>query len=144
MQKLKHNYSSNLKSMSTTISPFLIILTMTHKMKFVSNATSMFVTWDVNWILVTATFSPIYIWFRKIYISIQYLWDGRVPVLMDHECSSTLGSSMCLLFLWKLVERLQQRMLSCLFHNSTNTGVIPQKLVTIRLADIKLVSKSLR
>ena len=52
---VEDNYLSSLKSMSMTISPFLIILTMTHKMEFVSSATSMFVTWDVNWILVTAT-----------------------------------------------------------------------------------------
>ena len=31
--KLKDNYSSNLKSMSKTISPFLIKLTMTHKIE---------------------------------------------------------------------------------------------------------------
>jgi hypothetical protein len=28
----------------------------------------------------------------------QYLWDGRVLVLMDHECLGTLGSSMFLFF----------------------------------------------
>ena len=33
-KNLKDNYSSNLKSMSKTISPFLIILTMTHMMEF--------------------------------------------------------------------------------------------------------------
>jgi hypothetical protein len=44
MQKLEDNYSSSLKSMSKTISPFLIILTMTHNMKFMSSTTSMFVT----------------------------------------------------------------------------------------------------
>jgi hypothetical protein len=41
---LKDNYSLNFKSMSKTISPFLIILTMTHMMEFVSSATSIFVT----------------------------------------------------------------------------------------------------
>jgi hypothetical protein len=51
----KDNYSSNLKSMSKTISPFLIILTMTHMMEFASNAASVSVTWDVIWILVTST-----------------------------------------------------------------------------------------
>jgi hypothetical protein len=45
-----------------TYSPFLIILTMIHMMEFVSSAASVFVTWDVIWILVTATFSPIYTW----------------------------------------------------------------------------------
>jgi hypothetical protein len=42
--KLKDNYSSNLKSMSKTISPFLIKLTMTHKMEFVSSATFVSIT----------------------------------------------------------------------------------------------------
>ena len=42
--KLKDNYSSSLKSMGKTISPFFIILTMTHMMEFVSSATSLFVT----------------------------------------------------------------------------------------------------
>jgi hypothetical protein len=44
MQKLKDNYSSSLKSMSKTISPFLINLTMTHMIKFVSGTVSVFVT----------------------------------------------------------------------------------------------------
>jgi hypothetical protein len=42
--KLKDNYSSNLKSMSKTISHFLIKLTMTHKMEFVSSAAFVSVT----------------------------------------------------------------------------------------------------
>ena len=46
-KKLKDNYSSSLKSMSKTITPFLIILTMTHKMEFVSSAMFVFVTSDV-------------------------------------------------------------------------------------------------
>ena len=41
------NYSLSLKSMSMTISPFLIILTMTHMMKLVSSAAFVFVTCDV-------------------------------------------------------------------------------------------------
>jgi hypothetical protein len=44
MQKLKYNYSSTLKSMSKTISPFFIKLTMTHMMEFVSSAMSISVT----------------------------------------------------------------------------------------------------
>ena len=55
-RKLKDNYSSSLKSMSNTISSFLIILTMTHMMEFVSSAASVFITWDVICILVTSTF----------------------------------------------------------------------------------------
>ena len=55
-KKLKDNYSSSLESMSKTFSPFLIILTMTHMMEFVSSAASVFVTWDVIYILVMSTF----------------------------------------------------------------------------------------
>ena len=43
-KKLKDNYLSSLKSMSKTFSPFLIILTMTHKMEFMSSAASVFIT----------------------------------------------------------------------------------------------------
>jgi len=43
-KNLKDNYSSTLKSMSKTISPFLIILTMAHMIEFVSSAASVFVT----------------------------------------------------------------------------------------------------
>ena len=41
---VEDNYSSSLKSMSMTISPFLIILTMTHNMEFVSSAASVSIT----------------------------------------------------------------------------------------------------
>jgi hypothetical protein len=77
MQKLKDNYSSSLKSMSKTISPSLIILTMIHNLGFVSSATSIFVTLDVIWILVTMTFSPIYTWLEQ-YICIHkpVRWQG--------------------------------------------------------------------
>jgi hypothetical protein len=44
MKKLKDNYSLSLKSMSKTISHFLIVLTMTHMMEFVSSAASVSVT----------------------------------------------------------------------------------------------------
>ena len=44
---VEDNYSSSLKSMSMTISPFFVILNMTHKMEFVSSAAFVFVTWDV-------------------------------------------------------------------------------------------------
>jgi hypothetical protein len=43
-KNLKDNYSLSLKSISMTISPFLIILTMTHMMEFMSSAASIFVT----------------------------------------------------------------------------------------------------
>ena len=42
-KKLKDNYSLSLKSMSMTLSPFLITLTMTH-MEFVSSAAFVSVT----------------------------------------------------------------------------------------------------
>jgi hypothetical protein len=91
--KLKDNYSWNLKSMSKTISPFLIKLTMTHKMKFVSSAVFVSVTWDVIWILVKLTFfSNLHMLREYIHVHTN-LWDGRVPMLMDLECSGTMGSS---------------------------------------------------
>ena len=43
IQKLKDNYPLSLKFMSKTISPFLIIPTMTHMMEFVSSAASVFI-----------------------------------------------------------------------------------------------------
>ena len=43
-KSLKDNYSLNFKSMSKTISPFLIILTMTHKMEFMGSAAFVSVT----------------------------------------------------------------------------------------------------
>ena len=77
--------------MSKTISPFLIILSMTHMIEFVSSAASVFVTWDVIWILVTLTFfSNLHTVREYIYVCTN-LWDGRDPVLMDLECSGTLG-----------------------------------------------------
>ena len=58
--------------MSKTISPFLIILIMTHMMEFVSSAASIFVTWDVIWILMTSTiFSNLHMVREYIYMSIQ-------------------------------------------------------------------------
>ena len=89
-KSLKDNYSLNFKSMSKTISPFMIILTMTHMMEFVSSVASVFVTWDVIWILVTMTFfSNLHMVREYIYVYTN-LWDGRVPMLMDLECSGTL------------------------------------------------------
>ena len=90
-KSLKDNYSLNSKSMSKTISPFLIILTMTHMMEFVSSASFVFVTWDVIWILVTTTFfSNLHLVREYIYVYTN-LWDDRILVLMDFECSGTLG-----------------------------------------------------
>ena len=140
MQKFRDNYSLSLKSMSKTISPFSIILTMTHMMEFVSSTASVFITWDVIWILVTSTFFSNLHMVRIIYIYIYTnLWDSRVPMLMDLECSGTLGSSMFLVSLLKLATT--SVVLS--FPQFNRTGVIPQKLVITRFAYIKLVSKSL-
>ena len=76
-KKLKDNYSSYLKSMSKTISAFLIKLTMTHKMKFVSSATHVFITWDVIWILVTMTFfSNLHMVREYIYLYKPMRWQG--------------------------------------------------------------------
>ena len=119
--------------MSKTISPFLIILTITHMMEFVSSAASISVTWDVIWILVTSTF------FSNLHLVREYththtqtnLWDDRVPMLMDLECSGTLGSSMFLLFLWMFVERSKRHLLSCLIPQFNRTGVILLKLVYV-------------
>jgi hypothetical protein len=102
--KLKDNYSWNLKSMSKTISPFLIKLTMTHKMKFVSSAVFVSVTWDVIWILVKLTFfSNLHMLREYIHVHTN-LWDGRVPMLMDLECSGTMGSSSFLVEACRKVE----------------------------------------
>ena len=89
-QKFRDNYSLSLKSMSKTISHFSIILTMTHMMEFVSSAASVFVTWDVIWILVTTIFFFNLHMVREYIYVYTNLWDGRVPMLMDLECSGTL------------------------------------------------------
>jgi len=128
-KKLKDNYSSSLESMSKTFSHFLIILTMTHMMEFVSSAVSVFVTWDVIWILMMSTFfSNLHMVREYIYVYTN-LWDGRVPVLMDLEVQVPWGSLMFLIFLWKLARRLKQRLLSCLIPQFNRTGVILLKLV---------------
>ena len=138
----KDNYSLSLKSMSMSISPFLIILTMTHMMEFVSSITSVFITWDVIWILVTSTFFSNLHMIRIIYIymfiqtceiaGFQCWWILNVQAPWVLQC-----------FLWKLAKRSKRHLLSCLIPQFNKTGVIPQKLVITRLADIKLVSKSL-
>jgi hypothetical protein len=87
---LKDNYSSSLKSMSKTISSFLIILTMTHMMEFVSGAAFVPVTWDVIWILMTLTFfSNLHMVREYIYVYTN-LWNGKIPILMDLKCLGTL------------------------------------------------------
>ena len=117
--KLKDNYSSNLKSMNKTISPFLIKLTMTHKMEFGSSVAFVFVTWDVIWILVTLTF------FSNLHMVREYICLYK-PVrlqgfIVDGSwMSGTLGSSMP--FLWKLAGWSKWHLLSCLFHNITEQG----------------------
>jgi hypothetical protein len=94
-KNLKDNYSSSLKSISKTISPFLIKLTMTHMIKFVSSAASIFITWDVIWILVTSTFfSNLHMVREYIYIYKPVRWqgssvDGRAPTI-DNSTNATI------------------------------------------------------
>ena len=90
-KSLKDNYSLNFKSMSKTISPFLIILTMTHMMEFMSSATSTSVTWDMIWILVTLTFFSNLHMVRIIYMSIQTCEMAGFQCWWIFECSGTLG-----------------------------------------------------
>ena len=98
MQKLRDNYLSSLKSMSKTILTFLIILTMTHKMKFVSSAASVSITWDVILVLVTTTFfSNLHMVREYIYVYTN-LWDGRVQELMDLWMFRHPGVLQCLFF----------------------------------------------
>ena len=93
------------------------------------------------WFLWRWPFSPIYTWLENIYVYTN-LWDGRVPMLMDLECSGTLGSLMFLYsFLVETCQKVTTASVVLCFSQFNRTGVIPQKLVTTRLADIKLVSK---
>jgi hypothetical protein len=111
-----------IKSMSKTISPLLIILTMTHMMEFVSSAASDFVTWDVIWILVTVTFFSIlqkvreYIWLYKPVrcqgSNVDGSWMFRHPGILQcvfFSCGSSPKG---------------QNDIYCpvLFHNSTEQG----------------------
>jgi hypothetical protein len=113
----KNNYSLSLKSMGKTISPFLIILIMTHNIEFVSRATSLFVTWNVIWILVTTTFSPIYTHTHTHtqtceMTGFQSWWIINVHTPWVIQCFSHL-------FLWKFAERSKRHLMSCLFYNLT-------------------------
>ena len=122
-KKLKDNCSSNLMSLSKTISPFLIKLTMTHKMKFVSSATFVSVTWDVIWILVTTTFfSNVHLVREYIYVYTN-LWDGRVPVLMDLWMFRHLGVLQCYFFSCGSLPKGRNGVCCpILFHNSIEQG----------------------
>ena len=126
-KSLKDNYSLNFKSMSKIISPFLIILTMTHMMEFVSSVASTSITWDVIWILVTSTFFSNLLLVREYIYVYRNLWDGRVPVLMDHECSGTPGSSKFLSsFLVEACQKVATTSIVLYFPQFNRTGVIPQ------------------
>ena len=130
MQNLKDNYSSSLKSMSKTITPFSIILTMTHMIEFVSSAASVFVTWDVIWILMTSTFfSNLHMVREYIYMSIQTCEMAWFQCWWILNVQAPWGSSMFLLFLWKLAGRSKWRLLSCLIPQLNRIGVILLKLV---------------
>ena len=61
-------------------------------MEFVSSAASVFVTWDVIWILVTSTF------FSNLHMVREYIYMAIQTCEMNHECLGTLGSSMFLFF----------------------------------------------
>jgi hypothetical protein len=98
---VKDNYSSSLKSMSKTILPLLIILTMTHMMEFMSGAAFVSVTWDVVWVLVTLTF------FSNLHMVREYICLYKP---MRWQGSSVDGSWIfrhpgVLLFLSKFAER---------------------------------------
>ena len=122
-RKLKDNYSSSLKFMSKTVSPFLIKLTMTHKMEFMSSGTFVSITWDVIWILVTLTFSNLHMVREYIYICLYK------PVRL--QGSSVDGSWMFrnprffnvfLLFCGSLLKGQNGVCCRVLFHNSTEQG----------------------
>ena len=123
-KKLKDNYSSSLKSISKTISPFLIILTMTHIMQLVSSVASVFVTWDVIWILVTSTFFSNLHLVRIIYTYVYTnLWDGRVLMLMDLWMFRHPRVLQCFFFsCGSLSEGRNGVCCPVLFHNSTEQG----------------------
>jgi hypothetical protein len=130
--------------MSKTISPFLIILTMSHMMESVSSVASIFITWDVIWILVTTTFSPTYTWLEQCIYICTNRWDGRVSKLMDHKCSSTLGFFNIPSFLVEIAGRLKQLMMSCLIPQFNRTGVILLASGTLNYQTSRSLSKSLR
>jgi hypothetical protein len=123
---LKDNYSSSLKSMSKAISPFLIILTRTHIMEFVSVAAFVSVTWDVIWNLVMTTFlSNLHI-VRMIYMCLYkpVRWQGS-----DVDGSWIFKHLVVILFLWRLARRSKRRLLSCLISQLNRTWIILLKLV---------------
>ena len=122
-KKLKDNYSSSFESMSKTISPFLIILTMTHMIQFVSSVASVSITWDVIWILVTSTFfSNLHMVRVYIYVYTN-LWDGRVPVLMDLWMFRHLGVLQCFFFSCGSLPKGRNGVCCpILFHNSIEQG----------------------
>ena len=65
-------------------------------------------------------------------------------MLMDLECSGTLGSSMFSSFFVKTRRKVAMAFVVLSFPQFNRIGVILLKLVITKIADIKLVSKSLR
>jgi hypothetical protein len=126
--KLKDNYSLSLKSISMTISPFLIILTMTHIMKLVSSAAFVSITWNVIWILVMLTFLS-NLNMVRIYMSIWTYKMAGFQYWWIFECSGTLGffngSSLFVEACWKV--KTTSVVLS--YSTTHRTGVILLKLV---------------
>ena len=122
-KKLKDNYSSSLKYMSKTFSPFLIILTMTYMMEFMSSAASIFVTWDVIWILVTSTFFSNLHMVRIIYMCIQTCEMAGFQCWWILNVQAPWGSLMFLFFSCGCLPKGQNGVCCpVLFHNSTEQG----------------------
>lgn len=128
---LKDRCSTNLKSMRRTISPMLINFAITQIWDGIMIDTSFFLqTWWI-WVLWRWPFSNLHM-VRMIYM---YTWTCEMAGLQcwfDHEWSSTLGSLIYFLFsCGNLPEGRESHMMSCIFHNSIEHGVIPLKLATI-------------
>ena len=118
-KSLKNNYSLSFKSMSKTISPFLIILPWLAwwNLWVVQHLYSSLEMWfEFLW---RWPFSPIYTWLENIYVYTN-LWDCRVSLLMDLECQApwvlqciSCGSS---------PDGRNDICCPVLFHNSTEQG----------------------
>jgi len=71
---------------------------------------------------LTTTFSS-FLHRVRIY-AYTYLWDGRVKLLILHECLGTLGSLIIFLFFFLVEkhEKVEMVDVSCLFHTQQDTG----------------------
>jgi hypothetical protein len=141
---LKDNYSSSLKSMSKTASPFLIILTITHIMEFVTGVAFVSVTWDVIWNLVTMTFLFNLHMVRMIYMCLYkpVRWQGS-----SIDGSWIFRHPGVLLFLWKFARRSKQHMLSCLLYLEERVLLLTRPLKNYSLGpkiSVVLVSREVK